>query len=73
MSGNTKTLWLWDTLPKKGLTAEEQTWLKEGDSVENVHRLNLGKIINPSYQESTLEILLQLGPNIYMSNYCDFS
>ena len=55
MSGNTKTLWLWDTLPKKGLAAEEQTWLKEGDSVENVHRLNLGKIINPSYQQSTLD------------------
>ena len=56
MSGNTKTLWLWDTLPQKGLTAEEQTWLKEGDSVENVHLLNLGKNINPFYQASTLEM-----------------
>ena len=56
MSGNTKTLWLWDTLPQKGLTAEEQTWLKDGDSVENVHRLNLGKNINPSYQQFTLEM-----------------
>ena len=75
MSGNTKTLWLWDTLPKKGLTAEEQTWLKEGDNVENVHRLNLGKNRNPSYQESTLEMFYQplSYPNVYMSKHCNFS
>ena len=46
MSGNARTLWLWDTLPQKGLKSEEQTWLKEGDAVENVHRLSLGKISN---------------------------
>ena len=42
MPGIGRTLWLWDTLPQKGLKSEEQTWLKEGDAVENVHRLNLG-------------------------------
>ena len=38
-----RTLWLWDTLPKKGLNEKDQTWLNKGDAVENVHRLKLGK------------------------------
>ena len=38
-----RTLWLWDTLPKKPLALEDQTWLHTGDAVENVHRLRLGK------------------------------
>ena len=40
-----RTLWIWDTLPKKGILPDEQPWLKEGDAVENVHRLNLGNEI----------------------------
>lgn len=56
MSSNAKTLWLWDTLPQKGLKSEEQTWLKEGDAVENVHRLSLGKTNNGRVQESDLGI-----------------
>ena len=38
-----RTLWIWDTLPQKGLQSADQTWLNEGDSVENVHRLNIGR------------------------------
>jgi len=41
MDSNVKTLWVWDTLPQKTITSEEQTWLKEGDAVENAHRLKL--------------------------------
>jgi len=36
-----RTLWVWDTLPQKGLKPDDQSWLKEGDAVENVHRLKL--------------------------------
>lgn len=36
-----RTLWLWNTLPKNGLDAKDQTWLKKGDAVENIHRLKL--------------------------------
>ena len=46
-----RTLWIWDTLPKKGLLSDDQKWLNEGDAVENVHRLNLGndsKIVHSS-------------------------
>jgi hypothetical protein len=46
-----RTLWIWDTLPKKGLLPDDQKWLNEGDAVENVHRLNLGndsKIVHSS-------------------------
>ena len=43
MVGEGRTLWLWNTLPKSGIKAEDQTWKKEGDSVENVHRLKLGQ------------------------------
>ena len=45
MDNSPKTLWVWDTLPQKELKSEEQTWLKAGDAVENVHRLKLGKIM----------------------------
>ena len=45
MDCNVKTLWIWDTLPQKTIKSEEQTWLKEGDAVENAHRLKLGKIM----------------------------
>jgi len=38
-----RTLWLWSTLPKKPLVVEDQTWRNEGDAVENVHRLQMGK------------------------------
>jgi len=41
MVAESRTLWLWNTLPKKGIKAEDQTWRKEGDAVENVHRLEL--------------------------------
>ena len=44
MSGD-RTLWLWSTLPTKPLVVEDQTWRKEGDAVENVHRLQMGKIL----------------------------
>ena len=40
-----RTLWLWNTLPKNGLDAKDQTWLKKGDAVENIHRLKLGKLV----------------------------
>ena len=49
MNEEVKTLWLWDTLPKEVLKSEEQTWLKEGDAVENVHRLALGIIVDNDY------------------------
>ena len=39
-----RTLWVWDTLPQKGLNPDDQSWLREGDAVENVHRLKLGNI-----------------------------
>ena len=52
MNKEVKTLWLWDTLPKKDLKSEEQTWLKEGDAVENVDRLALGIIIDNNYKTS---------------------
>jgi len=44
-----RTLWLWNTLPKKGLKAEDQTWKKEGDAVENVHRLKLANYGKSSF------------------------
>ena len=37
-----RTLWIWDTLPQKGIKSEDQTWINEGDAVENVHRLTIG-------------------------------
>ena len=37
-----RTLWIWDTLPQKGIKTEDQTWINEGDAVENVHRLTIG-------------------------------
>ena len=40
---NERTLWLWSTLPKQPLVAEDQTWRHEGDSVENVHRIQMSK------------------------------
>ena len=52
MNEEIKTLWLWDSLPKKGLKSEEQTWLKEGDAVENVDRLALGTTANNRYKSS---------------------
>ena len=52
MNKEVKTLWLWDTLPKEVLKSEEQTWLKEGDAVENVDRLALGRIVDNSYNSS---------------------
>ena len=45
MDNNVRTLWVWDTLPQKSLKSEDQTWLKEGDAVENTQRLRLGKIM----------------------------
>jgi len=50
MHNNAKTLWLWDTLPQKGLKSEEQTWLNEGDAVENVHRLTLANYSKASFE-----------------------
>ena len=38
-----RTLWLWSTLPKQPLVAEDQTWRQEGDAVENVHRIQMSK------------------------------
>merc|ERR1719412_1615683 len=72
MSNIARTLWLWDTLPQKGLKSEEQTWLKEGDAVENVHRLSLANYKKSSFEricsgvrpphtvEHTLDILATL-------------
>ena len=54
MHNNAKTLWLWDTLPQKGLKSEEQTWLNEGDAVENVHRLTLGNLLSNKYYQIVL-------------------
>ena len=47
-----RTLWLWNSLPKKGIKAEDQTWKKEGDAVENVHRLNLANYGKSSFNSS---------------------
>lgn len=44
-----RTLWIWDTLPKKGLLPDDQKWLNEGDAVENVHRLNLANYGKSSF------------------------
>lgn len=49
MAPEGRTLWLWDTLPKKGIKAEDQTWKKEGDAVENVHRLKLANYGKSSF------------------------
>jgi len=38
-----RTLWIWDTLPQKGIKSEDQTWINEGDAVENVHRLTIAQ------------------------------
>lgn len=43
-----RTLWVWDRLPK-GMTADNQSWLREGDAVENVHRLHMGGHSNASF------------------------
>ena len=56
MHNNAKTLWLWDTLPQKGLKSEEQTWLNEGDAVENVHRLTLGNLLSNKYYQIVLSV-----------------
>ena len=56
MHNNVKTLWLWDTLPQKGLKSEEQTWLNEGDAVENVHRLTLGNLLSNKYYQIVLSV-----------------
>lgn len=34
-----KTLWIWEHLPKN--VEDNKSWLKEGDAVENVHRLQM--------------------------------
>ena len=52
MNEEVKTLWLWDTLPEKVVKSEEQTWLKEGDAVENVDRLALGIIVDNNHKSS---------------------
>jgi len=49
MIADGRTLWLWNTLPKKGLKAEEQTWRKDGDAVENVNRLQLANHAKSSF------------------------
>ena len=40
-----RTLWLWATLPKNSETSQDQSWIRSGDSVENVQRLSLGNVI----------------------------
>jgi len=52
MVGEGRTLWLWNTLPKSGIKAEDQTWKKEGDSVENVHRLKLANYGQSSFDSA---------------------
>jgi len=47
-----RTLWLWNTLPKKGIKAEDQTWKKDGDAVENVHRLKLANYAKSSFSSA---------------------
>ena len=38
-----KTLWIWESLPKQ-LEEADKSWLNEGDAVENVHRIGMGKL-----------------------------
>ncbi len=44
MATGQKTLWIWSTLPKQGVVAQDQSWRKEGDSVENVGRIQMGEL-----------------------------
>jgi hypothetical protein len=37
-----RTLWLWANLPKNLEPSQDQSWIRPGDSVENVQRLSLG-------------------------------
>ena len=38
-----RTLWVWQSLPKVLEETPDRSWLKEGDAVENVQRLTMGK------------------------------
>ena len=38
-----RSLWLWEHLPKNIGDKPDQSWLKEGDAVENINRLEMGK------------------------------
>lgn len=44
MAAGQKTLWIWSTLPKQDLVAQDQNWRKDGDCVENVDRIQMGKL-----------------------------
>jgi len=37
-----RSLWLWEHLPKNIGDKPDQSWLKEGDAVENINRLEMG-------------------------------
>lgn len=41
-----RTLWIWSTLPKQPLVAEDQSWRNEGDAVENVHRIQMSEFLS---------------------------
>ena len=43
MSG--RALWIWEHLPKNLEETNDKSWLNEGDAVENVNRLKIGKMI----------------------------
>ena len=40
-----KTLWVWEHLPKNLAEVPDNSWLKEGDAVENLHRLEMSKYL----------------------------
>ena len=39
-----RTLWTWEHLPKNNEENADTSWLNEGDAVENVNRLKIGKL-----------------------------
>jgi len=47
MSASTpKTLWIWSTLPRQGIRAEDQQWRRDGDCVENAGRIQMGEFFD---------------------------
>jgi len=47
MSASTpKTLWIWSTLPRQEIRAEDQQWRRDGDCVENAGRIQMGEFFH---------------------------
>ena len=40
-----RALWIWEHLPKNLEETNDKSWLNEGDAVENVNRLKIGKMV----------------------------